>query len=80
MNKDKILLKEAACTIKDTRRENEMLRARLSGFEDAMLLLKTQPSWGGQGLMSPDIVYDLEKRVEEISMEEDATPKTVREK
>jgi hypothetical protein len=30
-------------------------------------------------MMHPDIAYEIDKRVEEITMEEDSTPKTIRE-
>lgn len=70
MNKDKRLLKDAAMTIKELRQENKMLQIRLSGFEDALLLLRTAPNFPGQGMMHPDVAYELEKRVAEIESDE----------
>ncbi len=70
MNKDKRLLQDAVRTIKELRQENKMLQTRLSGFEDALLLLKTAPNFSVQGMMHPDIAYELDKRLEEIECDE----------
>lgn len=70
MNKDKQLLKTAAHAIKELRQENKMLEMRLSGFEDALFLLKTAPNLPGYRMMDPDVAYELEKRVAEMEGEE----------
>lgn len=39
------------------------MAARLGVFDDMMMMLKTAPCYPGSGLMHPDIVYDIEKRI-----------------
>ena len=62
-------MQEAVSEIRQLRRQNEIQAARLSGFDDAMQLLRTAPFFQGQG-MSEDLAYKLEKRVAEIDHEE----------
>lgn len=68
--KSKILLKEAVSEIRSLRRQNELIGARLGGFEDALLLLKTQPFYPGAG-MSPDVTYAIEKYLASEEEKED---------
>jgi len=75
--KEKSLLKEAISEIRNLRRQNEVLGARLSGFDDALTLLRTQPFYPGQG-MSPDLTYSIEKHLVSIEEEEKHLPQAAR--
>lgn len=56
----RILLGEASAEIRDLRRKNELMRARLEMFDSMITLLHTEPARQSQG-MSPDVVYAIEK-------------------
>lgn len=58
------LLECASREIKSLRKENELMKARLEMFDTLMRVFHTSPNYGGGGLMSPDIVYEIDKFVE----------------
>jgi hypothetical protein len=58
MNTEQQLLTEATNEIKNLRKENELMKARLSMFDSIMMMLHTNPAYPGQG-MSPDLVYTI---------------------
>lgn len=62
------LFKSAASEINGLRQRNKYLEARLSGFDDALKLLNTQPLIPTQGF-APDIVYEIEEYLTSISAE-----------
>lgn len=59
--KEKELLKSALSEIKSLRDQNQLQRARLDMFDDIMSILYGNAAIKGEGLMHPDIVYDIEK-------------------
>lgn len=61
-------IKESQHTIRDLRRTNEVLGAKVEVFESMMLLFTSQPNFRNQQL-SPDVVYALDKHVEELEDE-----------
>lgn len=58
------LLEKASAEIKSLRRSNELMGARLEVFDTMMRLFHTTPNFGGSGIMSPDVVYEVEKYLE----------------
>lgn len=56
----KHLLRSAASEIKELRSENQHMSARLTMFDDMMLLFKSGPYSGSVG-MKEDIVYQIDK-------------------
>jgi hypothetical protein len=58
------LLKGASQQIKNLRRDNLVMSARLDMFDQMMLLFNTSPANRGY-CMSPDITYDIDKLVTE---------------
>jgi hypothetical protein len=58
------LLKGASQQIKNLRRDNQLMSARLEMFDSMMLLFTSSPP-GRNGMMSPDITYDIDKLVTE---------------
>jgi hypothetical protein len=72
-NQEKALLKEASAQIKNLRRHNELLSARLGGFDDALLLLRTPAVFQGQG-MSEDLTWKIDKHVAAMEVEEQRMP------
>lgn len=58
------MLQEAAAEIKTLRSQNQLMRARLDMFDCMMTVLHTEPARRGDGLMSPDIVWQIEKHLE----------------
>lgn len=74
MNTDKFLLRDAAEVIKVLRSDNQFLKTRLSGFDDALRLMNAG-GHSNNGLMAPmmpDVVYQLEKRAEQLENREKA--------
>jgi len=67
-DKEKALLRQASEEIKGLRQQNQLLNARLSGFEDALLLLRTPPYYPPQG-MAEDLTYIIDKHI--VSLEEE---------
>jgi hypothetical protein len=57
----KELLERAAIEIKSLRQENALMRARLQMFDSVMSALHGQPAQQSEGLMAPDIVYQIDK-------------------
>jgi hypothetical protein len=60
-NKD--LLQRASNEIKTLRSQNQLMAARLDMFDSMMLIFTSVPQRQG-GLMSPDIIYEIEKAIE----------------
>jgi len=54
------LLKQASGEIKQLRKENELMGARLDMFDKMMTLFHTEPNRRGKG-MSPDLVFEIDK-------------------
>lgn len=64
MDKKDRLLKEAANEIRNLRAHNERMRERLYMFDSVMLLVRGRES-GMNGAMHPDLVYEIDKCLEE---------------
>jgi hypothetical protein len=60
-NKD--LLQRASNEIKTLRSQNQLMAVRLDMFDSMMLIFTSVPQRQG-GLMSPDIIYEIEKAIE----------------
>ncbi len=58
---NKELLERAASEIRGLRNQNKEQRLRLQMFDDCMLLLTAHLHGRGEGAMSPDVVYEIEK-------------------
>lgn len=65
----KRLLQAASEEIKFLRKDNERMNLRLSGFEDALLLLRTPPHYPPQG-MAEDIAHLIDKQLKEMEADE----------
>lgn len=59
----KELLQRAVSEIKSLRREQELMRARLDMFDAVMSALHGRPAHPDGGLMSPDIVWEIENHL-----------------
>jgi hypothetical protein len=71
------LLKVSANEIKHLREINSRQSARLDMFDKMMLLFTSMPSNGcgnGNGMMYPDVVYDLTEAADRLE-KEDMAPK-----
>lgn len=60
---EKELLQRALEEIKSLRNQRNIMKARLDMFDDVMSALHGKPGSNSEGLMSPDIVYELEKYI-----------------
>lgn len=60
------MLQDAVNEIKNLRRENELLRARMETFDAIMLVLRTSPPNPGM-MHREDIVQTMEKHIAENS-------------
>lgn len=60
---DKQLLKEAAAEIRRLRRDNELMNAQLQVFDKMVSIFFSEPPRVGAGLMSPDVLFALEKEI-----------------
>lgn len=60
MEEELQMLREAANEIKNLRRQNELMSARLDVFDSMMAVLHTPIATKSQG-MSPDLVWKIEK-------------------
>lgn len=60
MEDELLMLREAANEIKNLRRQNELMSARLDVFDSMMAVLHTPIATKSQG-MSPDLVWKIEK-------------------
>lgn len=58
------LLQQATNEIKSLRKQNELMAARLEMFDTMMRLFHTNPNYGSGGMMSPDVVYEIDKYLE----------------
>ncbi len=65
----KNLLKEAAYEIRDLRRRNEILSAKVEVMDLFAMVLNTEPARRGQG-MSSDVAWQLDKAATEIEEKE----------
>lgn len=66
MTPEQKLLQRSANEIRSLRRQNELMAARLDGFDSALLLLTAQVRQSGQGI-SPDLAWEIEKHLSEQS-------------
>lgn len=70
------MLVAAKDEIKALRAENKLMAARLEVFDNMMTLLNTHKQLHGSS-MAPDIVYDIEKVVEEFKSKEQPSVRTL---
>lgn len=66
---DKHLLIESASEIRQLRKDNQVMAARLDMFDKMMALFNTPPHYAPLG-MKEDVVYKLDKAIAEIEMYE----------
>lgn len=59
------LLKAASAEIKDLRRQNDLMKARLNMFDDMMLLIRTSPTYPSQGY-SEDLAWAIDNHLHEL--------------
>lgn len=57
------LLKSASVEIKNLRRQNELMEARLDMFDNMMAVLHTPIAQKNRG-MSPDLVWEIDKFID----------------
>lgn len=69
MDKKDMLLKDAANEIKNLRAANERMRERLYMFDSIMLLVRGRES-GMNGVMHPDLVWEIENNLKESDAKE----------
>jgi hypothetical protein len=69
---DKELLERALLEIQSLRRQNELMGARLSMFDAVMSALHGSPASEHRGALSPDIAWDIQKRI--TAMEKTVSP------
>lgn len=71
MNKQQTasLLKEAVHEIQRLRQANSMMQARLDVFDKMVALFDANQNRGQNGLMSPDIMYELTKAADSLQIE-----------
>lgn len=62
MTKEQALLQQACNEIKILRNANQLMKARLDMFDDCIALLSARVERSG-GLMSPDLVWEIEKHL-----------------
>lgn len=60
---EKELLERALSEITRLRNQNELMRARLDMFDAVMSALHGSPATEQGGLMSPDIAYEIKKKL-----------------
>lgn len=58
---EKELFERALQEIKNLRSQRALMKARLDMFDDVMSALHGKPGSNQEGLMAPDIVYEIEK-------------------
>jgi hypothetical protein len=63
---EKELLERALSEIMGLRRQNEIMNARLSMFDAVMSALHGTPAHEQRGVMSPDIAYEIEKKIKSL--------------
>lgn len=59
------LLNRANEEIKTLRHQNELMSARLTMFDDVMLILNACPIYKSSGLMHPDIVHEIDRAIKD---------------
>lgn len=62
-DEDKRTMQQAAEEIRQLRRENEILGAKVEVMELFGLVFRTQPNYGNRG-MSEDVVWKIERAIE----------------
>jgi hypothetical protein len=67
------MLQRANIEIKDLRRKNELMGARLDVFDSMMRLFHTNPNFGTSGMMHPDIAWEIDKYLESKKTEDNGT-------
>jgi len=58
------LLQSALNEIRTLRSTNELQSARLEVFDNMMRMFHTLPNYGNSGMMSPDIVWEIQKHLD----------------
>jgi hypothetical protein len=76
MTELQILLRSAANEIRDLRRRNELLNAKVEMIDLFACVLQTQAASRSVGA-SPDVAWALDKKVDELQQEEDRRPRPV---
>lgn len=71
-NEAENLLREAVAEIRQVRRSNELMSARLQMFDAIQVMLYTEPKYPSQG-MSPDVAWQIEKY---LTTKSEAHPET----
>lgn len=67
---NKELLERASSEIKFLRAQNQAMATRLEIYDNMMLLFTSSPRHSGTGLMSPDIVYELDQTIDRVKKDE----------
>ena len=69
MEKDQTvgILENAKFEIVSLRKQNELLNARMSGIDDCLALLFGKPGTKNEVGMSPDVVFDINKRIADLT-------------
>ena len=65
-SQEQLLLQEAANEIKQLRRKNELMSARLDMFDSCMMMLKTAPFYPAYG-GAEDLVYKIETHLQDTT-------------
>lgn len=60
---EKELLQRALEEIRSLRNHRTLMKARLDMFDDVMSALHGKPGTNSEGLMAPDIAYEIEKHL-----------------
>jgi hypothetical protein len=63
MTDDLHLLQRASNEIKELRKQNELMSARLEVFDSMMAVLHTPIATKMHGGMAPDLVYEIDKYI-----------------
>lgn len=69
---NKELLQRASNEIKCLRSQNQLMAARLDMFDSMMAIFNAQQMSRSGGMMSPDIVYELDKAIKAEELKGDA--------
>lgn len=69
MDEQQTLLQYALNEINSLREQNKIMSARLEVFDTMMRLFHTTPNYGGNGLMSPDIAWQIGKYLDSLKTE-----------
>lgn len=64
---EKELLERALSEIKSLRNQNQLMRARLDMFDSVMSALHGSPARQSDGLMTPDIAHEIDKKIQKLN-------------